>query len=328
MDTWKNTLPWIKPYYAMKANPSPELLYTLMSDGEVGIDVASLHELTTALKYTDKEDIIYTNPHLIPYEIRSIKNAGIHIKVVDSMNEMTKLVDNYFFPDVLIRMKSNIYDADCAFDSKFGCNIDEALSIMEYASNNNIQIRGVSFHIGSGGKFDRNIAYQKAIAYAGKILNKIENPILDLGGGLLYNTNLEEALGWTKYIPYTIIAEPGRYYAEPAYHLKVQVIAKTDRGIFLDNGIYQELNVYHRDHWKFPMLTHYYDHETGIIEEIHDYVTIDIFGPTCDSYDVMEKIRFPEDVKTNDHIFLSNMGAYTSAGAVDFNGIISASNSN
>jgi ornithine decarboxylase len=328
MDTWKNTLPWIKPYYAMKANPSPELLYTLMSDGEVGIDVASLQELTTALKYTGKEDIIYTNPHLIPYEIRSIKNAGIHIKVVDSMNEMIKLVDNHIFPDVLIRMKSNIYEADCAFDSKFGCNIDEALSIMEYASNNNIQIRGVSFHIGSGGEFDRNIAYQRAIAYAGKILDKIEDPILDLGGGLLYNTNLGEALGWTRYIPYTIIAEPGRYYAEPAYHLKLQVIAKTNRGIFLDNGIYQELNVYHRDHWKFPMLTHYYDHETGIIEEIHDYVITNIFGPTCDSYDVMENIRFPADIKTNDQIFLSNMGAYTSAGAVNFNGIISASNSN
>jgi ornithine decarboxylase len=139
---------------------------------------------------------------------------------------------------------------------------------------------------------------------------------------------LEEALGWTQHLPYTIIAEPGRYYAEPAYHLKIQVIAKTDRGIFLDNGIYQELNVYHKDHWHFPVLTHYYDHDSKTIEEIHDYVNINLFGPTCDSYDVMENIRFPAYVETNDHIFLSNMGAYTSACAVNFNGIISASNSN
>jgi ornithine decarboxylase len=325
--TWTNSLPWIRPYYAMKANPSPELLDTLMSDGKVGIDVASFQEINTALEYTNKDNIIYTNPHMIPYEIPSIKNADIPLKVVDSMNEMKKLVANHFFPDVLIRLKSNIHDANCAFDSKFGCDTNEALIIIEYAKINNIRIRGVSFHIGSGGNFDRNIAYQKAISNAGDILDKIENPILDLGGGLLYNTDLEEALGWTKNLPYTLIAEPGRYYAEPAYHLKLQVIAKTDRGIFLDNGIYQELNVYHRDHWKFPMLTHYYDHETGIIEEIHDYVTVDIFGPTCDSYDVMEKIQFPSDIQTNDYIFLSNMGAYTSAGAVDFNGIVSASNS-
>ena len=327
MDTWNTSLPWIRPYYAIKSNPSPELLATLMSDGKVGIDVASLHEINAALKYTTKENIIYTNPHMIPYELRSIKNAGIQIKVVDSMNEMKKLVANHFFPDVLIRLQSNIHDADCSFDSKFGCGIEEALSIMEYAEDNNIQIRGVSFHIGSGGIFNRNIAYQKAIAYARSILNLIENPILDLGGGLLYDTDLEQALGWTKNLPYTIIAEPGRYYAEPAYHLKVQVIAKTNRGIFLDNGIYQELNVYHRDHWKFPMLTHYYDHETGIIEEICDYVTMNVFGPTCDSYDVMEKILFPADIQTNDTIFLSNMGAYTSAGAVNFNGIIPASKS-
>lgn len=327
MDTWNKSLPWIRSYYAIKANPSPELLATLMSDGKVGIDVASLHEINAALKYTTKENIIYTNPHMIPYEVTSIKNAGIQIKVVDSMNEMKKLVANHFFPHVLIRLQSKIHDADSAFDSKFGCDINEALSIMEYAEYNNIQIRGVSFHIGSGGTFNRKIAYQKAIAYARSILNLIENPILDLGGGLLYDTDLEEALGWTQYLPYTIIAEPGRYYAEPAYHLKVQVIAKTDRGIFLDNGVYQELNVYHRDHWQFPMLTHYYDHETGIIEDIHDYVTINVFGPTCDSYDVMENIRFPAHVQTSDHIFLSNMGAYTSACAVNFNGIISASNS-
>ena len=327
METWTNSLPWIRPYYAMKANPSPKLLATLMSDGKVGIDVASLQEVNTALNYTNKDNIIYTNPHMIPYEIQSIKNTDIPIKVVDSMNEMKKLITNQFFPDVLIRLKSNIHDANCAFDSKFGCDIKEATTIMEYAMNNNIQIRGVSFHIGSGGTFNRNNAYKKAIAYTANILDLIENPILDLGGGLLYNTDLEEALGWTKNLPYTIIAEPGRYYAEPAYHLKLQVIAKTERGIFLDNGVYQELNVYHRDHWQFPILTHYYDHETGIIEIVDNYAKFDVFGPTCDSYDVIQSVLFPSDIQTNDYIFLSNMGAYTSAGAVDFNGIISASNS-
>jgi diaminopimelate decarboxylase len=92
------------------------------------------------------------------------------------------------------------------------------------------------------------------------------------------------------------------------------------------NGIYQELNVYHRDHWKFPVLTHYYDHETQLIHKITDYTTIPLFGPTCDSYDVIPSVTFPSNAEPNDWIFLSNMGAYTSAGAVDFNGVISASN--
>jgi ornithine decarboxylase len=312
----------------MKANTSSELLYTLVTNGNIGIDVASYAETLCALKYTNNKNIIYTNPHIIPYEIKSIKSSGIHTKVVDSICEIKKLVENNFLPKVLIRLKSNIYDANCQFDSKFGCNIEEANEIMEYAKSKKICICGISFHIGSGGDFDRDIAYKKAIDYAKPILDKIENPILDIGGGLLYDTDLEKALDWTKHLPYKIIAEPGRYFTEPAYYLKLQVISKTDRGIFLDNGIYQELNVYHRDHWKFPILTHYYDHNTKIIGEIHEYTTVDLFGPTCDSYDVMHSIQFPVNLQTNDTIILSNMGAYTSAGAVNFNGIISASNSN
>ena len=63
---------------------------------------------------------------------------------------------------VHLLLKSNIYDANCQFDSKFGCNIEEANEIMEYAKLKKICICGISFHIGSGGDFDRDIAYKKA----------------------------------------------------------------------------------------------------------------------------------------------------------------------
>lgn len=328
IDNWNEHLSWIRPYYAMKSNTSTELLNTLVYYGKIGLDVASLLEMQTALQYVDTKDIIYTNPHFIPYEKSFFTTTEIHTKVVDSMVEIKKIADYGIFPDILIRLKSNIYDADCKFDSKFGCNREEAIDIMEYAKSKKMHICGISFHIGSGGDFDRKMAYQKAIDYARPILDKIENPILDIGGGLLYNTDLHEALGWTKDLPYKLIAEPGRYFAEPSYHLSIQIIAKTERGIFLDNGVYQELNVYHRDHWKFPVLTHYYDHDTKTIEKLtdYDYTTVNLFGPTCDSYDVMPFVKFPTIIEPNDWIFLSNMGAYTSVGAVNFNGIMSACN--
>jgi diaminopimelate decarboxylase len=91
-----------------------------------------LEEINIALNYTNKDNIIYTNPHMIPYEITSIKNTGVRIKVVDSMNEMKKLVAHHFLPDILIRLKSNIYDANCAFDSKFGCDESDALNIKNW----------------------------------------------------------------------------------------------------------------------------------------------------------------------------------------------------
>ena len=173
------------------------------------------------------------------------------------------------------------------FDSKFGSEISESYQIVKFAQENGFKIKGVSFHIGSGGEFSREQSYKIAFEYALPLLEYLqsistsenEKLILDIGGGLLHDTDLEDALGWTKNLPYKIIAELGRYYSEPSYHLATQIVSKTERGVFLDNGVYHELNVYHRDHWNFPELTHYYDDTTGLINEINvdEYTNIKIF---------------------------------------------------
>ena len=326
VETWNRELPWIAPYYAMKANPRTELLNAMFYPvSQMGIDVASISEMKTALRYVPENKIIYTNPHLIPHEKDAVKQMGIRTKVVDSLGEMRKMKEYGFFPMVLIRLNSGSNHADCAFDSKFGCSQEEGFAIMEYAKENGYVIRGVSFHIGSGGNFDRKAAYQRAVEYAIPLLHQIMNPVLDIGGGLLHDTDLKEVLGWTQDLPYRIIAEPGRYFAESAYHLAIQVIAKTERGIYLDNGIYHELNVYHRDHWQFPLITHLYDNIIETMEEVHDYIIADVFGPTCDSYDVIPQVRFPVMIQEGDWIFLNNMGAYTSSAGIPFNGVSLAS---
>ena len=327
MNKWQEKLPWIKPYYAMKANPSEELLETLTSSEYIGLDAASLNETLLASYYVENSSIIYTNPHIIPREKNEIIDLGIHLKVVDNINELHKMIEYGLTCPILIRLKSNMYLANVTFDSKFGCSQSEAFSIMDFAKENKIQVKGISFHIGSGGDFDRKFAYQTAIEYSKPILEKIENPILDIGGGLMYDTDLDAALGWTKDLPYQMISEPGRYFAQTAYHLAVQIIEKTSRGVFLDNGVYHELNVYHRDHWEFPKLTHVYDNNSKKIEAIKDYETINLFGPTCDSYDILPNVAFPKYVKPGDWILLRNMGAYTSSASVNFNGISAASTS-
>ena len=328
IEKWKLNIPWIKPYYAMKANPSPEMLKTILYSGKyinIGLDVASIYEAKTALQYIPDNDIIYTNPHTIPHEEDEYNTLGIKTKVVDSIGELHKIIDYKWKPKILIRLKSNIHTANCQFDSKYGCSQEVAFQIIECAKLYNIIVSGISFHIGSGGDFDRKNAYQTALDYAQPILDSIDNPIVDLGGGLLYNTDLTAALGWTKDLPYRFIAEPGRYFAEPAYHLLVQVIAVTERGIFIDNGIYHELNVLHRDHWTFPKLSYIYDNYDNSITKIDDFKFVDIFGPTCDSYDMIPSILFPDKyIEPGDWIFLPNMGAYTSSASVNFNGIRSA----
>lgn len=331
-------MPWIKPYYAIKSNPSIEIINTLLdkkmkTNNAVGLDAASINELKISLSHSVSNNIIYTNPHTISHEkdILSEMLQKVDLKVVDSMCELKKMIKYNIQANLLVRLISNVCLANCQFDSKFGCNIQEAFEIIKYAKKHNIKVKGVSFHIGSGGNFKRKDAYKTAIEYAKPVLNYLEKelnnekPILDIGGGVLYNTDLEDALGWTKHLPYKIISELGRYYSEPSYHLAVQIIAETDRGIFLDNGVYHELNVYHRDHWDFPKLTHYYDTKNGKIEEVKEFKKVKIFGPTCDSYDTINECIFPSSYNIEDWIFLKNMGSYTSAGKVDFNGIRGAS---
>lgn len=340
---WDNTLPWIQPFYAIKANPCNEMIKTMMNpeiclNNAIGLDSASVGELHLALKYTNlSKNIIYTNPHIIPHEKNNMSELlpKINVKVVDNLCELKKIIEYEIKTEILIRLISNIYIATIPFDTKFGCTIEEAFEIIEYANKHNIKIKGISFHIGSGGDFSRKDAYQIAIQYAEPVLKHLENnlkdekPILDIGGGLLYDTNLEEALGWTKEFSekYTMISELGRYYAEPSYHLAVQLIGQTKRGIYLDNGLYHELNVYNWEKWRLPKLTHYYDTNNETIEEVKEFNKIKIFGPTCDSMDTINECEFPNEFEIGDWIFLHNMGAYTSAGKVDFNGIKGASNS-
>ena len=327
INKWITFLPWIKPYYAMKSNSSNKIL-KILSKYNIGFDIASLKETELAFKYYKSlENTIYTNPHTIPHEASYHKKYNQNIKVIDSLIELEKLIDYDINCPLLIRLKSYVDLANCKFDLKFGCDIEEAKKIIIKSIENKYKIIGISFHIGSGGDFNRKDAYMKACQNAFPILEEIEKkfnvekPILNIGGGLLPTTDLQEALGWTKDLidKYDIIAEPGRYFSEPSYHLASQVICKNEKGIFLDNGIYHELNFYHRDHWNFPKLTHLIKDKKII--NIEEYEEKEIFGPTCDNYDTLNICEIPKDIKINDWILFPNMGAYTNEGALEFNGI-------
>jgi ornithine decarboxylase len=323
LERWKSCIPWIQPYYALKSNPSSELIEALTSDDTfpVGLDVASTSEYKLACKYSNL--ILYTNPHM---HIKDTEMSCNAIKVLDDIGGLERVQGT----SILIRMNSGVETSNCKFDGKFGCTREEAYDIIDKAKDKNIKVLGISFHIGSGGTHNRKEAYLKAYTYAEPILHSLrsiynETPILDIGGGLLSNSDLTDILEWTKPLPYTIIAEPGRYFSEPSFHLVTQVISRTKRGIFLDNGVYHELNVYHRDHWKFPVLMYCYDTETNEMSLVTEYEDIQVFGPTCDSYDTIGICKVPRDLQPNDLIFLEHMGAYTSAGSCNFNGIHSAS---
>jgi len=336
VDKWAEHIPWIKPYYAVKSNPLPYLLDDIVNhkvasspDFRVGLDVASAGETELALRYTDLSNTIFTNPHTVLCEYSD--DTQYQLKVVDSLCEIKILHSQQQKAPILVRINSGIQSANINFDTKFGASNDEVYEIIYYAKRHGLLIRGISFHIGSGGDFSRKIAYQKAYHNALPFLDIIQKnwpnklpmePILNFGGGLLHDTDLGDALGWTKHLPFQMMAEPGRYFSEPSHHLVVQVIAVTPRGVFLDNGVYHELNAFHRDHWTMPKLEYVFDGTRG--STVAEYRKVKVFGPTCDSYDTIGEQELPININVGDKFLLPNMGAYTSAGTVNFNGILGA----
>lgn len=328
---WSNEVPWIKPFYAVKSNPLPYLIADITRDAAfpIGLDVASMKEVRLARQFTDFANTIYTNPHSIPHES---SEWSFNLKVVDSMCEVELLHANRVKCPIIVRVNSACSKASIDFDSKFGASLDEAHQILQTAQRLDYSVQGVSFHIGSGGEFSRVDAFQSAYeANALPILQRIRQafdqtrPILNVGGGFLPDTDLADALGWTRTLPYRLIAEPGRFFSAPSHHLAMQVIATTSRGLFLDNGVYHELNGFHRDHWTMPMLTRVVDNSQ--CADVVEYVEASVFGPTCDSYDTLGKCVLPRGMQVGDWILLPNMGAYTNAGMVEFNGILGASSS-
>ena len=106
---WEKNLFWIKPYYAIKSNSSEQIIATISNtdtflNNQIGFDAASLDEINLALKYTKPNNIIYTNPHIIPHEKEKISKllSQISVKVVDNLCEVKKIIEYKIKTDILI----------------------------------------------------------------------------------------------------------------------------------------------------------------------------------------------------------------------------------
>lgn len=319
---WWKTIPHIYPFYAMKSNPHPWVVKLLVRNG-IGLDVASHSELSFALKNTDK--IIYTNPYSRQQDLDLLKANPEITKVVDSDCELKRIHVNGLRNPLLIRIKTDDQNAACRFSVKFGRTKEEAFDLARRAMDLGFSIKGISFHIGSGGTYDRRGAYLKAIADSKELLDQIGGggKVIDIGGGLVPSTDLKDALGWTENLSkeYELWAEPGRYFSEQSHDLVTEVIGIRPGNAHVDIGVYHELNVMHRDHWEWPRITHYL--EGGEIHEVESREPTQLWGPTCDGLDNLGMEEMPE-LLPGDKIFLPAMGAYTVGTAVAFNGVPAA----
>ncbi|KAI1614563.1 ornithine decarboxylase [Exophiala viscosa] len=330
---WKLNLARVKPFYAVKCNPDKEVLRLLAKLG-TGFDCASRAEIDMILSLgVPAGRIIYAQPCKTKSYLRHARKVGVTRMTFDNTDELHKIRDCYPEAELVLRIVTDDSASLCRFSAKYGATLDEANELLVLAKDLDLNVIGVSFHVGSGAS-DPN-SFGKAVEDARFVFDRaaelgFDLKLLDVGGGFVDETfemfagNLNDAL--ERHFPphVRVIGEPGRYYASNAFTLATHVIARREvrgddgsRGymLYLNDGVYGNFSNIIFDHQQpVPQVLQ----RSSVDKKLVEY---SIWGPTCDGIDVIaDRVFLPGVLDVGDWLFFENMGAYTKCSATKFNG--------
>ncbi|MDH5611232.1 MAG: type III PLP-dependent enzyme [Gammaproteobacteria bacterium] len=322
-------LPGVKLFYALKSLSHPSLIKRLKSLGS-NFDLATIGEveLVESLGITG-DQCIHTHPIKKDKEIKRALEFGCNRMVVDNMDELKKFIPYAGQAEIIIRVSFRSKQAVVDLSRKFGCALEELPLLVEFAQQNNIEVIGLSFHVGSQSlsPMTQANAIRASIA-AMKVMNSVKWKFLDIGGS--FPVSYQEAvlpiddfcaplLEALAELPegIEVFAEPGRFISAPSMIEVVSIVGKAKRGAktwyYLDDGVYGGFSGQMFDHATYPLAPLKPFDPTG------EFLSSVLAGPTCDSIDVVaEDIELP-DLQIGDILVGKKMGAYTIASATEFN---------
>lgn len=332
---WRECLPRVVPFYAVKCNDNPFVLKLLAALG-TGFDCASKGEIKKILSMgVDAEKIIFANPAKPNSHVLYAAAKGIATMTFDSDFELYKIAKTFPDANLVIRIRCDAEKAQCPLGQKFGCDAElEAPGLISLAKELGLKVIGVSFHVGSGCEdfpvYERAICAAKTLFKYAKTLGYDFN-LLDLGGGFPGDkgTSLKEVAdiinkALDKYMPDSaihIIAEPGRFFVSSAFTLICKIYSKREivqndklekTMYFINDGVYGSFNCILYDHRLAA--------PTYITRADNTLYNSSIWGPTCDALDqICETVKLPK-LNIGDYLIFENMGAYTLPIASPFNG--------
>ncbi|MEQ8165972.1 MAG: type III PLP-dependent enzyme [Alphaproteobacteria bacterium] len=329
-------------FYAVKANPAPEILVTL-ARLECSFDAASLAEIKYCLAAgAPAGSIAYTNTVKKEADIAGAFERGVALFAFDSEAELQKLARRAPGARVFCRIQINNPGAAWPLGDKFGCSVEMAKDLLTQARELGLEPYGVAFHVGSqqrdSAQWDLAIA-KTALMFTDLRERGIELKMVNLGGGLpaayrdpvpplddfaeLIDRSLRTHFG--NHLP-EVVLEPGRALVADAGILEAEVVlvsrkdyASDVRWIYLDVGKYGGLAETEGEAIRYAIRTPYDD-----TPEADDTGPVVLAGPTCDGADVLYReagYRLPRALMTGDRVRLPGTGAYTTTYAsVGFNG--------
>ncbi|KAI7846238.1 hypothetical protein COHA_000306 [Chlorella ohadii] len=346
---WGRLMPRVHPCYAVKCNPDEGLLSVLAAMG-AGFDCASEAEISQVMALGVSPDrIVYAHPCKPPKQIRWSATHGVNLTTFDTESELQKMAQFHPTSGLLLRIRADDPAARCQLGNKYGAELSSVPRLLEAARDLGLAVRGVSFHVGSGAK--NPLAFTAAIESARRVFDLglslgFEMDTLDLGGGFCggsFDASGSVDLGGVpaainaaldEHFPdpegkLRIIAEPGRYFAE-AFATYACFIngwrARTadDSGeqlmdYFLTDGLYGSMNCLVYDHAELAPVGLRSPLLPSTAEDGALFKTT-LFGPTCDGLDTVARdVPLPR-LRNGDWVLFPRFGAYTIAGAVNFNG--------
>ncbi|MHB2165418.1 type III PLP-dependent enzyme [Alsobacter sp. R-9] len=337
-NAFARALPDTRVFYAVKANPAPEVLHLLATLGSC-FDTASVAEIEMALAAgATAERISFGNTIKKERDIARAFALGVRLFAVDCTAEVEKVARAAPGSKVFCRILCDGAGAEWPLSRKFGCVPEMATDVLEHAHRLGLEAYGVSFHVGS--QQCNTGAWDQALASASAIFREcaergIRLSMVNLGGGFptkylkkipgvqSYGNAIFQALSkhFGNRLPETII-EPGRGMVGNAGVIEAEVVlvskkAETDdvRWVYLDIGKFGGLAETMDEAIRYPIRT---EHDGD------DKVPCVLAGPTCDSADVMyEKTPYwlPVSLEIGDKVLIEGTGAYTTTySAVAFNG--------
>ena len=324
-----------KSLYAVKSNPHPAVIALLWEAGIRAFDVASLREVEYMAAHYPEAELYLMHPVKSRGLISRAYGLGVRNFVFDCEDELIKILDctdHATDLNLVLRLALPKTEAALPLAGKFGAGQEAAIALLAKARSYTRKL-GVSFHVGSQCMTPQS--YSAAIAYTAGIVGTagVHLDMIDVGGGfpvsypgmdippmtdffkVIHNALIKHGFGHCDWL-----AEPGRALCAEGGSTLARVELRKGKDLYLNDGVFGSLFDAGHFRWNYPLTLH--RNRPPAPMEMQDGFRL--FGPTCDSMDVMDgPYELPADTCGGDWIEFAHLGAYGFSMATQFNGFYS-----
>jgi ornithine decarboxylase len=318
--------------YAVKANPSPDLIELLWDSGITHFDVASIAEVRLVAGLVPEATLCFMHPVKAEEAIReAYQTHGVRTFSLDTIEELEKIMrgtGNATDLTLCVRLRVSSEHSKLSLASKFGADPTEVKELL-IAARQAADALGICFHVGSqamtpAAYSDAMERVRAAIVSAGVTVD-----VVDVGGGFpssypgmepppleVFFDVIHRAFESLP-VSYSseLWCEPGRALCAEFSSLLVRVEKRRGDELYINDGAYGALFDAAHIGWRFPVELL---RDTQSRSRDHGF---SFYGPTCDDMDHMAgPFMLPADVDTGDYIEIGMLGAYGCAMRTGFNG--------